>query len=104
MDGFLKFKYRDGIIPTHTKSTFKEMNVLKVQNVIVKNALIFMHKIRYFPDLLPNLIRETIPGNATTQNYIHENCASWFEIYEFAIILSNVSVLQSSSDSRKLTK
>ena len=84
MEGFVNFKYRDGIIPSHTKSTFKEMNVLTVQNLIVQNALIFMHKIKYFPTLLPKSIRETIPTNAPTQNSTHESCASWLEIYEYA--------------------
>ena len=84
MEGFVNFKYRDGIIPSHTKLTFKEMNVLTVQNVIVKNALIFMHKIRNVPTLIPKSIRETIPSNAPTQNSTHENCAPWLEIYEHA--------------------
>ena len=82
MEGFVNFKYRDGEIPTHTKSTFNEMSVLTVQNLILKNALIFMHKVRYFPELLPKSIRETIPSNAPTQNSTHENCASWLEFYE----------------------
>ena len=49
IDPIVNFKYRDGIIPSHTKLTFEEMNVLTVQNVIVKNALIFMQKIRNVP-------------------------------------------------------
>ena len=84
MEGFVNFKFRDGIIPTHTKSTFNEMNVLTVQNVVVKNALIFMHKIRYFPDLLPRSIRETIPSNAPIHNSTYEHCESWLETYEHA--------------------
>ena len=54
MAGFVNFRYRDGII----------MKVLTVQNVIAKNALIFMHKITYFQNLLPKSVRETLPNNA----------------------------------------
>ena len=41
MAGFVNFKYRDGIIPTHTKSSFNCMKVLTVQDFIAKNALLF---------------------------------------------------------------
>ena len=61
MKEFVNFKYCNGIIQSHTKLTFKEINVLTVQNIIVKNAFIFMYKIRNVPTLLPKSIRETIP-------------------------------------------
>ena len=58
------FKYRNDLIPPHTKSSFNSMKVLTVLNVIAKNALFFMHKIRYFLNLLPKSVIETIPSNA----------------------------------------
>ena len=44
--GFINYRYRsDG----HTKSCFAKYDILTIQNVIVLNALVFMHKARNFP-------------------------------------------------------
>ena len=43
MPGFINFFYKDGEIPTHTKSFFIEQEILTVQSVILKNILIFMN-------------------------------------------------------------
>ena len=84
MSGYVQFKYRDGQIPTHTKSTFHNLNVLTVQSIIVKNTLIFMHKVRHFPSSLPESVRSTIPANApSTPNCNHENNSEWLETYQF---------------------
>ena len=37
--GFINYRYRDGIIPGHTKPHFKEYNILTVQGIIAANAL-----------------------------------------------------------------
>ena len=39
MPGYVQFKYRDGQIPTYTKSTFTSLNVLTVHSIIVKMLL-----------------------------------------------------------------
>ena len=45
MPGFVKFFYKDGITPAHTKPGFTKFKILSVQGVVVLNALILMHKI-----------------------------------------------------------
>ena len=47
--GFVKYFYKDGIIPSHTKPAFKEYNILTVQSMIAKNALMFMRKLSDSP-------------------------------------------------------
>ena len=47
--GFVKYFYKDGIIPSHTKPAFKEYNILNVQSMIAKNALMFMRKLSDSP-------------------------------------------------------
>ena len=84
MSGYVQFKYRDGQIPTHTKSTFHSLNVLTIHSIIVKNALIFMHKARNFPSSLPVSVRTTIPTNApSTADCNHENSSEWLQNYQF---------------------
>ena len=65
----------------HTKQSFMEYNLLTVHGIIIKNALVFMHKIRHFPKLLPQSIRETIASNAPIIGSDHESCHTWLEIY-----------------------
>ena len=43
----IDIEYRsDGTLPGHTKSYFAKYDILTIQNVIVLNALVFMHKAR----------------------------------------------------------
>ena len=58
------------------------IKVLTVQKVIAKNAHIFMHKIVYFPNLLPKSVREAIPNIAP--NYTNEDNMALVETYENA--------------------
>ena len=61
MPGYVKYFYKEGKIPTHTKESFYKYNILTIHGIIVENAIISMHKIKHFPELLTKLIRETIP-------------------------------------------
>ena len=84
MSGYVQFKFRDGQIPTHTKSTFYSWNILTVQGIIVKNALIFIHKTRNFPLALHESVRSTIHENApSTSECNYENSLDWLQIYQF---------------------
>ena len=47
MPGHVNFYYRNGVKPTHTKPFFNQFNVLTVQGIIVKYALVFMNKVYY---------------------------------------------------------
>ena len=68
MAGFANFKYYPSIIPTHTNSSLNSMKVLTAQNVIAKNALIFM--IRYFPNSPPKSVRGTITNKGSFTYYV----------------------------------
>ena len=81
MDGFVVIRYTDGKLPSHTKSSFNEHGILSIQNLIVKNALIFMHKINYFPELLPKSIRELISEDRPTSSSTHTDSAGWLSKY-----------------------
>ena len=82
--GFINYKYRDGMIPGHTKAFFTEYKILTIQNIIICNALIFMHKIYSYRSLLPLTILETIPENSPTFGSTHESSENWLSIYNNA--------------------
>ena len=43
--GYVRYFYKNGVMPTGTKSFFKKYNILTVQSVIAKNTLLYMIKI-----------------------------------------------------------
>ena len=79
--GYVNYYYRDGVLPTHTKSYFNKFKILTVHGIIVTNTLTFMHKVHNFPHSLPISIRDTIPSDAPTYGSDHETCEEWFKIY-----------------------
>ena len=79
--GFINYKYKDGELPGHTKSFFKEYNILTIQGIIALNALLFMHKVRNFPRSLPKSIVDTIPDNSPLPDSTHETCEPWLMTY-----------------------
>ncbi len=81
MPGNINYFYKDGKNPEHTKEKFKDYNILTVHGIIVKNALIFLHKINHFPSMLPKSIVDTLPENMPTTGSNYENSAEWMEIY-----------------------
>ena len=81
MPGFINYWYKDGKVPTHTKSSFRDFNILTIHNIIAKNALILMHKINHFPDTIPQSIRNCFPSNRPTISSNHVNCAEWLKVY-----------------------
>ena len=66
MSGHVIYKYdkEDGSLPTHTKRSFNENRILTIQNLITKNALLFIHQVKYFRSRLPPSICELIPEDA----------------------------------------
>ena len=79
--GFINYKYRDGKLPGHTKPYFNEYKILAVHGVIVANALLFIHKIRYIPSLLPKSIRQVIADDAPVPGSTYETSNSWLNLY-----------------------
>ena len=81
MPGYVKYYYKDGVLPTHTKSAFKEYTILTAQSVIAKNALILMSKIHMFVSNTPQSIRKLIPPNSPSHNASHNAEVDWIDIY-----------------------
>jgi hypothetical protein len=83
MPGFVNYFYKDGSPPSHTKPAFSNNKVLTVQGVIIKNALIFMHKIFCFntPSIVPPAVRGTIPPNVPRHGSDHVSCQQWLAEY-----------------------
>ena len=84
MPGNINYFYMDGKIPEHTKQKFEEYNILTVHGIIVKNALIFLHKLKHFPNMLPKSIVDMMPDNMPTTGSDYENSADWMSIYNNA--------------------
>ena len=47
--GFINYKFRDGILPGHTKPAFTEYKILTIHSVIALNARMLIEKTRLFP-------------------------------------------------------
>ena len=79
MPGYINYFYKDGTLPSHTKTGFNKLEVLTVHSIIIKNALIFMHKVNNFPWLLPASVNHTISPDApslfSTSN--HDTHQEW---------------------------
>ena len=58
--------------------------------VIVRNALTLMHKIKYFPNTVPNSIRSLFADNTLTYDSNHENSAVWLETYSSPVFRSSI--------------
>ena len=57
MHGFVSQFYKVAVIPSHIKPAFKEHNILTVQSIIAKNALMVMSRIVRFNSDIPPSIR-----------------------------------------------
>ena len=90
MPGYVNYFYKDGKLPAHTKTSFFNYDILTIHGVIIKNALLFMHKIKHFPSSLPLSIRDTIPENVPTIDSNHENCSKWLEKYGQSCYASSI--------------
>ena len=81
MPGYVNYKYKNGILPGHTKLAFSEYNVLTVHNIIAFNALLFLHKANNYPSLLPTSIRSTISDESPRPGSNYETCGDWLSTY-----------------------
>ena len=66
-------------IPSHTKKSFNEQEILTVHNIIALNALTFMHKVHNFPQSLPLSVRGTIASDAPKHGNSHSECLEWLQ-------------------------
>lgn len=90
MTGYVNYRYQDGKPPDHTKSAFMEHEILTVHGVIVKNALILMHKIKNMPSKLPKSIRELFPSYMPEHGTSHDENARWLAEYGESYIRNSV--------------
>ena len=90
MPGFVNYFYKDGQLPSHTRDRFKEYNILTVHGIIVKNALILMHRIKHFPSTVPISIRNLFPSNMPTYGSNHETCTDWLRDYGSRVYRSSI--------------
>ena len=84
MPGYVNYFFDDGNVPEHTKPAFHRYGVLTVHGIIVKNALLFMHKVKHFPHIMPPSIVDTIAENAPSYGSTHETCDDWLNEYNNA--------------------
>ena len=81
MPGYVKYYYKDGVLPTHTKPAFREYNIMTVQSIIARNGLIFMGKVLRFSSEIPQSIRNLIPPNSPSHHASHETNIDWLDTY-----------------------
>ena len=77
MGGSVNYFYSEGKLPTHTKPAFTEHKILTIHNIIVKNALLLMHKIHQYPEILPKSMANLIKENSPVPGSNHESCGQW---------------------------
>ena len=81
MPGFANNYYKDGKLPTHTKHFFASRELLTVQNIILKNILVFFHSVHHSPELLPQAIIQLIDSNAPNPDNSTDHNSSWYTTY-----------------------
>ena len=74
----------------HTKSSFNKFKILAVQNVIALNSLLFVEKIRNFPQILPKSMLRLISHDAPTNTSTFESSSNWLENYGTTIYRHSV--------------
>ena len=88
--GYNSSYYKDGRLPTHTKSFFSSYKLLTVQGIIAKNTVIFMNKITRHSQPLPESVRDTFSPDLPTAYSDHESSASWLAVYGTSIFRSSI--------------
>ncbi len=88
--GYINYRYKDGVIPGHTKASFKEYGILTIHSIIAKNALILMHKIKHISTLVPESVKNLMPDNIPLIGSTHESCSEWLGIYGTSHFKSSV--------------
>lgn len=83
MPGFTRSYYKDGKLPTHTKNFFTENKLLTVHNIILKNIVLFFHRLLQSPSTLPLAIVQLIPPDAPNpmDTIEPDYNSSWYTTY-----------------------
>ena len=80
--GYINYRYRNGILPGHTKPYFNDFNILSIYNIIALNSLLMIHKIKAFPKSLPLSITEMFGHDFPIPGSTHETCQNWILKYD----------------------
>ena len=80
--GYINYRYRNGILPGHTKPYFNDFNILSIYNLIALNSLLMIHKIKAFPKSLPPSITEMFGHDFPIPGSTHETCQNWILEYD----------------------
>lgn len=88
--GYINYRYREGITPGHTKQYFNKFKILTVQGLITMNALLFLHKVRNFPLILPISVKNTVAENSPVPGSTFESSQEWLASYNNHIYNSSV--------------
>ena len=81
MPGYVNYHYNEGQLPAHTRESFKEYGILTIHGVIVKNALLLMHRLKHFPQTLPKSIKNLFPDNIPNFYSNQETSSEWLSTY-----------------------
>ena len=81
MPGWVNYFYQDGLCPTHTKPAFSQLYVLTVQNIILKNIMIFLNKVHHYPHLLPLSVKQTISSDSPSPDTVSDYTSEWYSTY-----------------------
>ena len=85
MSGYVKYYYKDGVLPKYIKSAFKITIHWQCRVLSPKNALIFMGKILRFTSDMPRSIRKLIPSTSPSHDAsMHETSLQWIDEYDNA--------------------
>ena len=88
--GYITYFYKNGVTPGHTKSFFREYNILTVHGIIALNSLLFIEKIRNFSHMIPQSISSTVALDAPDRDSTFESSSDWLNMYNTNIYRSSV--------------
>ena len=92
MPGYVNYYFKDGNLPTGTKTSFKEYNILTVHGIIAKTAIMFMHKNICRPNVIPASVRDTIDKDAPKYNLDESNEAikDWYKNHNTSVFRNSL--------------
>ena len=94
MPGHVQYSYKNGVLPTGTKTSFNSLKILTVHGIIASNAIMFMNKVHNFPSQLPRPVSDTIHEDAPSGSYNidtnPDSHQSWLDHYNTNIYRNSV--------------
>ena len=87
MPGFVRYYYKNGELPTGTKTSFKEYKILSIHGIIAKSAILFLNKYHCQPDKLPQSVRDLIDTNASKYclDETDDSTQNWYATHNIPI-------------------